>query len=148
VAPEVLASSKAEGNGYDGFKTDVWSLGICLFIMLTGHPLYEVGEYRKRIDILRNVQNQERQESIAADEMKRSSWGPRQGLNSLFSYFYEPSDTPVYSNSTVKTILSWYKQNENAASAGLNAGLIDGMLRIEASERLNLEQVLASPWLA
>ena len=40
VAPEVLLKL-----GYDGYKADVWSLGICLFAMLTGFfPFTEAAE--------------------------------------------------------------------------------------------------------
>ena len=39
MAPEVVSASSAS---YDGFKADIWSLGVLLFILLTGHPLFEV----------------------------------------------------------------------------------------------------------
>jgi len=35
LAPEVVSEVAA-----DPYSSDVWSLGICLYIMLTGHPLY------------------------------------------------------------------------------------------------------------
>ena len=38
MAPEVY---KNDGTPYDGRKVDVWSLGVCLAIMLTGVPLWE-----------------------------------------------------------------------------------------------------------
>jgi len=38
MAPEVYSNT---GQAYDGIKVDVWSLGVCLAIMLTGVPLWE-----------------------------------------------------------------------------------------------------------
>ena len=38
MSPEVYNNVAS----YDPFKSDVWALGILIFILLTGHPLYEV----------------------------------------------------------------------------------------------------------
>ena len=39
MAPEVISASSAS---YDGFKADIWSLGVLLFIMLTGVNPFQV----------------------------------------------------------------------------------------------------------
>jgi serine/threonine protein kinase len=53
MAPEVYGNA---GVPYDGTKVDVWSLGICLAIMLTGVPLWQVpstADERFRASIVR-----------------------------------------------------------------------------------------------
>jgi serine/threonine protein kinase len=35
ASPQLLSK-----DGYSGFKTDIWSLGVCYFSMLTGNPLH------------------------------------------------------------------------------------------------------------
>ena len=53
-APEVL-----EGRGYDGFPTDVWSCGICLFAMLAGFfPLDEASGADWRFERVRMAASQ------------------------------------------------------------------------------------------
>merc|ERR1719502_1799730 len=54
AAPEVLA---AHIKGYDGFKCDAWSLGVCLFAMVSGFfPLDEASANDWRYDRLRAEQ--------------------------------------------------------------------------------------------
>lgn len=52
AAPEVLQEKK-----YDGFKADVWSLGICLFVMAAGYlPFFEEQE-SQRAKLLKMIFN-------------------------------------------------------------------------------------------
>jgi serine/threonine protein kinase len=41
IAPEVFAVNDTKGGSYDPLKADVWSLGVVLFILLTGAPPME-----------------------------------------------------------------------------------------------------------
>lgn len=56
AAPEVLGQ-----RGYDGFAADMWSLGVCLFAMLSGFfPLDEAAPRDWRFNALLNAQRQGR----------------------------------------------------------------------------------------
>jgi len=57
AAPEVLGVDKKYGRGYDGFAADVWSLGVCLFAMVSGFfPLDEASGSDWRYNKLRDEQ--------------------------------------------------------------------------------------------
>jgi len=57
AAPEVLGVDKRYGRGYDGFGADAWSLGVCLFAMVSGFfPLDEASQSDWRYSKLRDEQ--------------------------------------------------------------------------------------------
>jgi MAP/microtubule affinity-regulating kinase len=57
AAPEVLGVDKRYGTGYDGFVADAWSLGVCLFAMVSGFfPLDEASNSDWRYTKLRDEQ--------------------------------------------------------------------------------------------
>lgn len=103
AAPEVLSN-----QGYDGFTADVWSLGVCLFCLLSGFfPVDEASSNDWRFDKLRRAQQ-----------------GGR---------------------SSTAVIYGWYKRSTSFLSPQV-LNLLDGMLMIDPTQRLSIEQILAHPW--
>jgi serine/threonine protein kinase len=97
IAPEIYA----ESGPYDAKKADVWSLGVCLFIMMTGAPPMERPSKRdKRFCCIRDG--------------KIGNMLQQWGMDSLFSD--ECLD------------------------------LLSQMLTADPAKRINVNQVLAHPW--
>jgi len=103
AAPEVLAD-----RGYDGFKADVWSLGVCLFCLLSGFfPVDEASGKDWRFDKLRRAQQTGR--------------------------------------SSTSVIYSWYRRSTSFLSPQV-LNLLDGMLLIDPTQRLSMDQIQDHPW--
>ncbi|KAJ0397056.1 hypothetical protein P43SY_010040 [Pythium insidiosum] len=56
MAPEVYGFDDAAGGDYDGLRADMWSLGVMLFIMVTGVPPFETpGEGDARFQVVQTA---------------------------------------------------------------------------------------------
>jgi serine/threonine protein kinase len=129
-APEVVAANTL--NPYDMFKADVWSLGVVLFSMSAGFFL--VGTATPADNRFQVVQAAQQQDQCIVAALfkyyKRAGW-PKRDHNGH-----------VQANPQYYARLTALKDNTDLAD------LLNRMLRIDPAERMSLEEVSQSRWVA
>lgn len=112
IAPEIL-----KDKGYDGFKVDVWSAGVCLYAMLIGTVPFKASSMQElhmliingKYDINNPNANQQSKDGVAAAQQAQ-----------------QPPQT---------------KLSEHAVN------LIQSLLQVDPRKRLSAVEVLSHPWL-
>lgn len=61
IAPEII-----KGRGYRGFKTDMWSAGICLFVMLIGTVPFRASTMDQLHELITNGKYEVGDENLSA----------------------------------------------------------------------------------
>jgi len=139
-APE-LHQAELRNCGY-GTRVDVWSLGIVLFLLLTGNsdPNERGLRFRNVIDALEN----DHDECVAHREQVLSGLGGERGGGN-------DDQAPVTCLFCEELLNMRFVEGGGADAMRVkreSLSLLEGMLKVTADERFSIKQVLGHSWLA
>ena len=119
IAPEVLKNK--EGSTYDGKKSDIWSAGVVLHVMLTGQYPFLAMQFDSS-DVKTFEGQHEMMSRIRTEDYRRIPWLSKE-CNELMEGLLDFN--PETRLTTAEVMESaWYKKSLNASVPGYNASLV------------------------
>jgi serine/threonine protein kinase len=171
VAPEVFATTTdMEYPSFDGYASDVWSLGVVLFVMILGTdamfviPTADDDRFRKiciqqklndfvhyqrqRHQQQQLMLQQQQQDSVQHDAITSSSVTTNNRDTSSSRGLGLPVPPELMSAESTSSImtLGWSQLPPFEPPSDMVIDLIQGMLHVNPMERLMLEQIVMHPW--
>ncbi|KAM3228506.1 hypothetical protein ACQJBY_059887 [Aegilops geniculata] len=157
VAPEVLNST-----GSDGFKADIWSCGVILFVLVAGYlPFHDTdlaemcrlickADYRcppsfsdELKDLLYKVLDPDVSTRISISKIKMSAWyrkpiaaSPHERRNKIYNAEPAAFDSPEYSNSERGQVLPYHESLNAFHIISISAGFDISSLFVERYDRM------------